>query len=374
MRIHDVKVLPIGHNLEKPIRWGSFEISVKGSVLVRVSTGEGIIGWGEAGFSSDFYPMIKPIVDEILQPILIGRDPFEIEKIWEDMYRATHKWGRRGMETYAISGVDIALWDIIGKACDKPVYKVLGGYQDRIKAYFAPSLKEASVISKEVEAAVEDGFKAIKLRVGLGMDEDLEIVRSARQVAGDGVDLMVDANMAYDNKTALEMAKRFSDFDIRWLEEPILVESPEQYTRELSKLTSSVGIYIAGGESLFTRYEFTEIIANHAVDIIQPDCTSVGGISEAKKIASMASAWNMPCVPHVACSSLGIVNLAANLHLNGSISNSLFLSYDAYQSPIRKELVDEPIEAVDGHVTIPDKPGLGVEMDEQAVGKYCLLK
>ena len=284
MKINDVQVLPVGHELETPLKWGAFVISVKGSVFIRISTDDGITGWGEAGFSADFYPMINPIVDEVLKPILIGRDPFEIEKIWEDMYRATHKWGRRGMETYTISGVDIALWDIIGKACDKPVYQLLGGYQNRIKAYFAPSLKEATVIAREVEEAVEKGFKAIKLRTGLGVAEDLEIVRSARRVAGDGVDLLVDANMAYDYKTAVDMAKRFSDYNIYWFEEPILVKSLEQYVHEYSKLTSAVDVYVAGGESLFTRYEFTELIANKAVDIVQPDCTGVGGISECNTI------------------------------------------------------------------------------------------
>ena len=206
------------------------------------------------------------------------------------------------------------------------------------------------------------------------MKEDLEIVRTAREVAGDDVDLMVDANMAYDYKTALRMANRFAEYDIRWFEEPIRVGSLGQYVSEYSKLTSSVGVYIAGGESLFTRYEFTGLIANKVVDIVQPDCTGVGGISEGKKIAAMASAWGLSCVPHVACSSLGIVNLAANLHLIGSISNSLYLSYDAYPSPIRPELVNEPIEAVDGYVTIPDRLGLGVDLDERIVEKYSLAR
>lgn len=147
MRITEVKVLPVGHKLETPLRWGSLEVFYRGSVFIRVSTDEGIIGWGEAGFSVNYYSRIRPVVEEMLIPLLLGRDPLEIERIWEDMYRATHKWGRRGIETYAMSGVDIALWDIMCKACGKPAYQILGGYQNRIKAYFAPSLKQSSAVA-----------------------------------------------------------------------------------------------------------------------------------------------------------------------------------------------------------------------------------
>ena len=127
MRITEVRALAVGHKLRTPLRWGSLEVTHKGSVWIRIATDEGIVGWGEAGFGVDYYSRTKPIVDEMLAPILIGRDPLEVARIWEEMYRATHKWGRRGVETYAVSGVDIALWDIMGKVCGQPVFRLLGG-------------------------------------------------------------------------------------------------------------------------------------------------------------------------------------------------------------------------------------------------------
>jgi len=372
MKIVDVNVIPVACRMKESLRWGQMVTSTIGNTLVKVLTDEGVVGIGEAGFSVLFYPRIKIIVEEILKPLLINENPFNIENIWEKMFKATHCWGRRGMETYAISGIDIALWDIIGKVCGKPLYQLMGGYKKRVRAYAAPSLKNSQKIAQECEDFIQMGFTAIKLRVGLGLKEDISIVKTAREVVGESIELMVDANMAYDYKTALKMAEIFQKYDIRWLEEPILSRSIEQYKQEHLLLSRRIAVPLAGGECLLTRYEFGEILAKKVFDIIQPDCTGVGGISEAKKIANMADIWNVIYVPHISCSSGTGVGLAANLHLICATSNAPYVSYDPYETPLKRELLKFPLSAKDGYVETPERPGLGIELNEEAIKKYSL--
>jgi len=370
MKITKLQLLPVEYKLKEPLRWGSMEVDAKGGVLVKVHTNEGITGIGEAGFSIDFYPMIAPIIQNILEPLLVGKDPTLIEKRWEEMFKATHKWGRRGMETYALSGIDIALWDILGKISGQPIYKLLGGYNTTAKAYAAPSLKGVSEIVEECEQFVERGFTGIKLRVGLDERKDVEIVRRVRERVGENVDLMIDANMAYDTQTAIKMAAKFEKYDILWVEEPILSRSIEEYCSEHKRLREKINIPLAGGESLFTRYEFIPIFTRKVFDIIQPDCTAVGGITEGATVAAMASSFGTICIPHIACSSGTGVGLAANLQIICSTARSPFVEYDPYDSLLQQELLLEPIQAKNGYVKISDKPGLGVELNEKALKKY----
>ena len=371
MKITDIKTLAVSYPLEEPLRWGNLYCHAVGSVIIQVSTDEGITGYGEAGPHPTFYERIRNIIETILKPLLLNRDPFDIEQLWETMYGATHGHGRRGVDTYALSGVDIALWDLVGKACEKPVYKILGGHSGRIQAYAAPSLKEPHVIARECEEFVEQGFKAIKLRVGVGVEKDIEIVEAARAAVGDEIQLMVDPNMAYSFRTAVEMGKVFEDYDVFWMEEPILTHGLEQYVGELKRLSEHVNIRVAGGESLMTRFEFRDLLAQRAVDIVQPDCALGGGITDCRKVAHIATLWSVPCVPHVSCSTVPAFALAANLHLIGSIPNHLFLEYPAYSTPLREEFLVEPILAKGGYVDIPDKPGLGLEINEKALAKYA---
>jgi len=372
MKITNIEVIPVGEKLDEPLKWGAFKISIRGAVLVRISTDEGITGYGEAGFAYKFGKRIKDVIEGIKSEI-IGEDPLYIEKIWNKVYNLTHLWGRRGIDTYALSGIDIALWDIKGKVAGMPIFKLLGGDKNIIKAYSAPSLKEPSVVKKECEKIIEQGFKAIKLRTGIDLKTDLEIVRVARETVGDDIELMVDGNMAYDFKTAIKMAKELEKYNILWFEEPIKVHTQEQYINEYKKFNPLINMMLSGGEPFFTRYEFQGLIANKAVDIVQPDCTGVGGITEAKKVADMASVYGIYCIPHVACSSIAAIGLAANLHLIGSISNTMYIEYDAYESNIRKEMVINPIYAKNGFVKIPDGPGLGLEINEKMINKYILV-
>ncbi|GIJ30317.1 D-galactarolactone cycloisomerase [Micromonospora qiuiae] len=372
MKIVRVEAFPLGIRLEEPLRWGAMVVHSKGGIVVEVETDEGLVGLGEAGFSAEYFPTVGPIINQQLAPLLIGRDPLDLAGLWELMYRATHLWGRRGVETYAISGIDIALWDLLGKVTDQPLHRLLGSAKQEVRAYYAPSLKSPERMVPEARRAVEAGFTAIKLRVGLGVEVDQRIVADVRAAVGPAIDLMVDANMAYDRRTALRMAAQFEDLGVSWLEEPIRTNSLTQYIDEHTWLAERVGIRLAGGESLLTRFEYLDALTRHTFDVLQPDCTTVGGISEAKRVADMASGWNIECVPHIGCSSGTGIGLAAGLHLILACTNSPLVEYDAYGGPGWDGLLQEPITAVGGVVNAPTGPGLGVALAPDARDRFAL--
>ena len=372
MKITKVEAIPLGYPLNEPLRWGVMVVHVKGGIIVRVHTDEGIIGIGEAGLSAAYFSTVGPVINELLGPALIGEDPLQINKIWEKIHGMTHMWGRRGVETYAISGIDIALWDILGKVANQPVYRLLGAHKTQIRAYFAPSLKDVHSIVSECQQGIEKGFTAFKLRVGFDLKKDQEIVREVRKAVGDYVDLMVDANMAYDRRTALEMAKFLEDQNVFWFEEPIQTKSISQYVEDHAWLNSRVRINLAGGESLLTRYEFIEVMKGKVFDVIQPDATTVGGISEVKRVADMGSAWNLIFAPHIACSSGTGISLACGLHAALASANASVLEFDAYGGPAWDGMLQEPIRVKDGCLYAPTAPGLGIDLAPDALERFAL--
>lgn len=372
MKIDLVEVFGVECALPAPLRWGTMEVSTKGGVLVRVRTNTGLEGIGEAGFSVTYLRRVTPVIRDVLTPLLVGKDPRLIGQLWQHMYDATHGWGRRGIETYAVSGVDIALWDLLGKACSRPVYELLGATQRELAAYAAPSLKLPAEAASDCLRAVERGFRAIKLRVGFDDATDDRIVSAAREAVGPDVDLIVDANMSRDYRGAVDIARRYRDhYGVAWLEEPIRTRSLYEYVDEHARLRAASPLPISGGESLFTRYEFVPVIQKGAFDIVQPDAVSVGGITEAAAIASMAAAHGVRYTPHVACSSGTGVGLAANMHVLASVANPPYAEYDLYDdSDLQRELLQEPLRAREGIIRLSDRPGLGVELDSAAVAHY----
>ena len=372
MKITEVKAFPVGVALDEALQWGAMKVEVKGGILVRVRTDEGIEGIGEAGFSAEYFPTVGPIINQQLGPMLIGRDPLDIASIWQDMLEATHMWGRRGIETYAISGIDIALWDLLGKVSNQPVYRLLGAAKSTVKAYYAPSLKPTEEIVDESVGAIEQGFRAVKLRNGPDLRAGVDMVARVREAVGPDVDIMVDANMAFDRRQALALARELEQLDVLWLEEPILSRSLTQYVDDNSWLADRVSLKLAGGESLLTRFEYIDLLRLRVFDVLQPDCTSVGGISECKRVADMASSWNLWCVPHIACSSGTGVALAAGLHLILSCQNAPMIEFDAYGGPGWDGLLTEPLLATGGYVTASEAPGLGIEFQDGALEKYTL--
>jgi L-alanine-DL-glutamate epimerase-like enolase superfamily enzyme len=372
MKITSVKAYPVGMDLKEPLWWGALSINTKGGVVVEVNTDEGITGYGEAGFSVEFFPMVGQIVNDQLAPLLIGEDPLSIGTLWDKMFAATHIWGRRGIQTYALSGVDIALWDILGKVSNQPVYRLLGATKARIRAYFAPSLKPTKQILKEVVEGAEKGFTAIKLRVWQDIDEAIKLVKDTRKELGDKIEIAVDPNMAFDRHAALKVARAYAEYGVSWFEEPIRTHSQTEYLREHAWLAERIDIRLSGGEPLLTRYEYIEPLERHIFDIIQPDCVAVGGISECKRVADMASAWKVTCIPHIACSSGIGIGMSANLHTVLSCSNTPLLEFDAYGGPAWDGLLTQPLKVVDGYVDVPDLPGLGVAFAPGQLQKYRL--
>lgn len=372
MKIVDVRATPLGTQLHEKLRWGAMAVGTKGGIIVAVTTDEGYVGYGEAGFSSEYFSTVGPLINDQLGPMLVGQDPMQIEALWQQMLDATHMWGRRGIETYALSGIDIALWDLLGKVSGQPVYRLLGAAKSRVRAYFAPSLKPTEQVVAEAERAVADGYTAMKLRATSDLRASVDMVARVREAVGPEVELMVDANMSYDRRGALHLARELEDLGVAWLEEPILSRSLSQYVDDHTWLADRVSLNLAGGESLLTRFEYIELLHRRTFDILQPDCTSVGGISEAKRVADMASAWNLQCVPHIACSSGTGVALAAGLHLILACSNAPLIEVDAYGGPGWEGLLVDPLVVKDGYVEASEAPGLGVELAEDAYERFAV--
>jgi D-galactarolactone cycloisomerase len=370
MKIESVRAYPVGLPLEEELRWGAMSVSTKGGIIVEVSTTDGVVGIGEAGFSAEYFPTVGPIVNGQLGPMIIGRDPRDIGALWHDMMSSTHMWGRRGVETYALSGIDIALWDLLGKLTDQPVHRLLGTAKKSVRAYYAPSLKPVEQSVAEAKYAVAQGYTAIKIRVGARLQEAVQLVEAVRLAVGPDVDLMVDANMGYERRGALALARELQNLGVLWLEEPILSRSLSQYVAGHAWLADRVDIALAGGESLLTRYEYIELMSELPFDYIQPDAASVGGISELKRVADMASAWNLQCVPHIGCSSGTGIGLSAALHVILSCENAPLIEVDAYGGLGWEGFLEEPPSVVAGQMTASETPGIGARIAQGASEKY----
>ncbi|WP_089156298.1 mandelate racemase/muconate lactonizing enzyme family protein [Micromonospora sp. NBS 11-29] len=372
MKIAGVRAYPVGLPLKEKLRWGAMAVGTKGGIIVEVVTSDGSVGIGEAGFSAEYFPTVGPLINEQLGPMIIGRDPRDIGALWHSMMRATHMWGRRGVETYALSGIDIALWDLMGKTAGQPVHRLLGTSQHSARAYYAPSLKPADQAVVEAKEAVAAGYTAIKLRVDGDLHQAVHLVQSVRTAVGTGIELMVDANMAYDRRGALTLAKELYDLQVAWLEEPIMSHSLSQYVTGHSWLADRVDIPLAGGESLLTRYEYIDLMSELPFDIVQPDAASVGGISELKRIADMASAWNLKCVPHIGCSSGTGIGIYAGLQVILSCDNAPLIEFDAYGGLGWEGFLVDPPVVRDGRVWGSEEPGIGVRIADGADERFSV--
>jgi L-alanine-DL-glutamate epimerase-like enolase superfamily enzyme len=348
--------------------------STQDAVVIRVHTDEGITGLGEVD-ASPF--VIKAIVEAPkshlisagLKALLVGQNPLEPARLWDRMYEGTMFFGRRGATVMAMSGVDIALWDIAGQATGQPIYRLLGGgYRERVPAYASTLMPDTpEEAGREAERWASRGFRAVKMGwggFGRGFESDAALVGAARRAVGPRVDLLLDLGFRWEGTHAIEGARLLGEFRPFWIEEPFLPDSLEQYAR----LADSTDIRIAAGEENTTRWEFAELIDRGHVDVIQPDVTRAGGLTECLRIARMAADRGRPCVPHAW--STGIVK-AASLHLLAAIPNALFLEFCVWDSPLNLELVVPPF-AIDagGRVAVPQSPGLGVQLNEEVVARY----
>lgn len=328
-----------------------------------ILTDEEISGFIPTGFSDGDLSAIKPVI--------IGLDPLNIQQIWHHLYWQFFNQGRsRGMMR-AISWIDIGLWDIIGKKLNTPVYKLLGGYRDRIPGYGSGgvlSLTKDELV-KEQMSWVNEGFRAVKMKVGRkNWREDLERVKAVRDAIGTSIDLMVDANNGWSVATAIRVANRLERYDVNWLEEPVLAEDYSGY----QQIRSATEIPIAGGESEYTKWGFKELFTQNCIDIVQADVGRVGGITEYMKVGGMAEAFNLPMCPHGA----GIVSA----HCVAAASNGMIVEFfDGNRLPnttLRKfqeagnRFMPDSIYPVNGWIELPKVPGLGFNPNLDAIKKY----
>jgi len=368
MKITNVKAYP----LSSLIRTGD-KVSF---LLVEVSTDEGITGIGEASdcFGHQIPLAAKEVIEGKIKPLLLREDPSNVEWLWIKMRDGLISTGYEGLVTQAISGVEIALWDVIGKKLKQPVSKLLGGYKDKIRVYASTNIGlRGTPLEDQAEESlgyIEEGYDAIKIRLLGQPKEDEAIIKLVRDIIGDDIDLMVDAYQKYSPSTAIKMGKRFEKYDLYFLEEPIA-----QFNLEaLARLKSEVDVRIAVGEHVYTKYGFRELILKDAADVLQPDCTVTGGLMESKKICAIGDAWGLDCMPHTWNTAVGMV---AGWHLIASTPNCIMAEYStAYPHPMRDELLTDPnIAKIEkGHAKIPDKPGLGIELKQEMLTKHQYQK
>ena len=343
------------------------------ALIVRVHTDAGITGLGEV----DSNPMAAKgaiegpyshTVTSGLRQLVLGEDPFETEKIWHKMYTGNIYGGRRGVGFHAMSGIDIALWDIKGKALGMPVWKLLGGgFHGKIRCYasslWGPTPKLTCELAKRY---VDAGFDAVKFGwEPMGRDEatDIALVREARRGLGDSADLLVDAGLVWDAKTAIRRVRAFEEHRVFWVEEPLMPDDYDGYRR----LAEAVDTRIAAGEEESNRSSFLELMDRGRIDVVQVDLTRVGGFTEAVKIASLAQDRGLPVANH---GFTTYINVAAALHFLNSIPNTLIAEYVAEEeTTLRDRITKQRILARDGVLAVPDAPGLGVELDEEAVNR-----
>jgi len=345
-----------------------------GWLIVEVATDAGHVGIGNAALAPR---LTKQTIDLYLKPLLIGADPFDVEFLWQHMYRKTMAFGRKGVGMTAISAVDIALWDILGKATGQPVFRLLGGRTKRTIPVYASRLYSQPLdsLSSEAKKYKEEGYRAMKLRFGwgpadgaAGMQKNVDLVRTVRQVVGDGVDIMADAYMGWNLDYARRMLPLLEPFNLRWLEEPVIPDDLHGYVA----LKSLGRIPIAGGEHGFTQYEFRDLLEARAVDYIQFDTNRVGGITQARKISAMAESFAVPVVPHA--------GQMHNYHIVMASLNSPMAEYfPRVDVEVGNELFwyifdGEPV-AKNGAIDLRDDvPGLGLKINEGALGKFTVIE
>ena len=384
MRITEIESIILQHDMQEELGFAQGYYDKRTAHLVRVHTDEGLVGIGEIFGAGDFAFANQAIVKHVFTPRLVGRNPLDINVIWHDLYNAVRDHGQKGMPICCLSGIDIALWDILGKATSMPLYQLLGGKaRDDAVAYgygmmFRKRDDLARVFEEEVASIVERGFVAAKMKVGMGVDQDMLLAEAVRRGAGDGFQLMADANHAYTVGEATQLGRALRDLGFYWFEEPVMPEDYDGYRAVRSALP---GIHIAGGEAEWTRFGHRELLMRRAVDILQPEVAATGGISEFMKILSMAHAFGTPVIPHVWGSD---VLIAVDMHLvtvlpdlpGGLVQFEPMLEYDTTPNLFHERLLVEPLGVLEqvrqngGRVRPPEKPGIGIELDEAFVHEY----
>ncbi|WP_319476363.1 mandelate racemase/muconate lactonizing enzyme family protein [Marispirochaeta aestuarii] len=387
MKIRDIRT----HLLKAPLGDKRFYSSqaafpARTSLLVEVIAEDGRIGWGEGGQWGPTEPPAA-VIEQIFKPMLIGRSVHEVTRIWEELYGYTRDFARRGPYLEAQSALDVALWDLKGQDLGVPIHSLFGGaFRDSVPAYAtgcyyrgADVHDEAAVLEalkKEAASYVEAGFSILKIKTGLWpVDKDAKRIAAVREAVGPDIALLSDANHAYRASDALRVGKILEEYGYLMFEEPVPPEDLDGYRR----LRSSLNIAIAGGECEYTRWGFRDLIVGGTLDIVQPDISVAGGLSEFAKILALATAYNLMVLPHVWGSGIA---LAASLQALAIIPESPYrafplpfetepiVEFDRNPNPLRDDLITAPFSLIGGRLPVPQKPGLGVEVNREVLKKY----
>ena len=345
---------------EKPINTAIHEMHSVGCVLLSIETDQGVTGESylfvlNAVRIKAFDEMIKGFA-----PHLIGKDPHFIEAIWQDIWRAINPTGHKGVTISALSTIDTALWDIAGKATNLPLHRVFGACRSKIKTYASGGLWLAQDIDELIEEAhvfLQQGHRSMKLRLGSkNYKDDVERVKQLRGAIGQDVELMADLNQALTPKQAIKLGKELQEFDLLWLEEPV----PAYDLVGHSEVRQALDVAIASGETEYTRYGMRAMIEAKACDILMPDLQRIGGLSEMRKVAHLAEAYNLPISTHIFTEQ--------SLCIAGSVENCISIEHMPWYAP----LFNEKISIVEGCIDIPERPGIGFTFDEKAIEKLLI--
>ena len=370
MKITEIKAYPTSFPIPKENRvaLGIGTAVKRDAVVVKVTTDEGMVGWGEAHHGRAHTAVAK-LIETTLSQLVVGMHADDAVGIWERMYRfqlASHGMGAGAC--LAMSGIDMAIWDLRGKAHGLPLYRLLGGSKKAIPAYaggVSLGYQPQQQLVDEARKSLDQGYKAIKLRVGDSPAKDVERIRAVRKAFGEDLAILTDANIGYKVEDVRRVMPAMDELGIGWLEEPFPAHDYRSY-REARTFGRTP---LAAGENHYTRFEFDRVIEDGAITILQPDLSKTGGITEALRIAALASAWKLPIHPH---SSMTGLNHAATIHFLAAIDNGGYFEGDVSKSnKFRDELVDNPGRVDrDGNVWPLDKPGLGLEVNEEFLAKH----
>ncbi|WP_435102945.1 mandelate racemase/muconate lactonizing enzyme family protein [Halarchaeum sp. P4] len=374
MRLTDIDVIPVSHSLPAGEGLGDARGfgHERGTTLLRVETDTDHVGWGEA-FAPG--PIVQATVDELFRDEVVGMDPFDVESLADRSYTDPYHFGGSVFVQSALSAIDVACWDLIGKELGRPVHRILGGRKRETLLPYASTMyftERDRPVAEPIEEAVAEGFTAAKIKIGTGVEEDVERVRAAREVLGPDARLMVDCNGNYRPDQAIRSARAIAEYDVTWMEEPVPPENLEGY-REVRE---HVGIPLAAGEAYYGRFAFKRLIDDRLVDVVQPNLARCGGLSEARRIASMANTANVAVRPHIWNSAVG---LAAAVQFAASVSDyphtrhvpdPMMVEFDRSPNPLRSELLEDPFDPSGGELDVPQAPGLGIEVDADALERY----
>ena len=374
MRIQSVDTVHLRTTLERPVSFSQFSYFDREAMLVKVTAQDGRTGWGEAYGPA---AITAAIVQEFLGPMIVGHDPGAVESLWESMYARSIDYGQKGVMIAAMSALDIACWDLKAQDAGVPLYRLLGGEPGESIAcywtgfYFGGEEPLESRWEREAEECLAQGFDAVKMKVGLGVERDAELVAALRGFVGPACKLAIDANHAYSPIEAIDLARRVEQYEIHWFEEPV---SPLDVSAYLDVKAAS-NIPLAGGECEYTRFGFQKWFDARALDFAQPDVCACGGITESMKIATLASLAGIHVTPHVWGSAIG---QAAALHFYAARPRRPFtltpeaklIECDRTENPFRTEIVEAPIRLEAGRWHLPEAAGLGVAVVPEAFEPY----